>query len=312
MIHSVVVCVRVAGAVEHGRPHRVREHRRPRRTELASVAEAEVRDRVLTESAADDVDVTRRVVRADVFDDVGVVGHAVIGELLGEVDGFLSLLRGLGRDVGLGEEAVVVVDAVDGRLALAGAPRIPADDVEMVEQLLVVGHEFGEDGELAPTESRPAGVHEQGTDPLVGLGGAVAGEVELEGGALGIGVVDRDVERRNIDALGGLLPLDRSRLELIGSSWWRTAVGARFGRCSGAVGRHGRRPGAVARPLRDIGTRRARGDEPADEHGDRGDIESSPKAPEPGSAGRHGRSAYEALDAICVRSLTPCEWDRIT
>ena len=210
------VGVRVAGAVEHGGPHRVREHRRPRRTELASVAEAEERDRLLTEGAADDVDVTRRVVRADVLDDVGVVGNAVIGELLGEIDSFLLLLRGVGGDVGLGEEAVVVVDAVDERLALAGAPRIPPDDVEMVEQLLVVGHELGEDRELAPTESRSAGVHEQGTDPLVGLGGAVAGEVQLERGALGIGVVDRDVERRDVDAVVELLPFDGSRLELTG------------------------------------------------------------------------------------------------
>ncbi len=128
---------------------------------------------------------------------------------------------GVGGDVGLGEEAVVVVDAVDERLALAGAPGIPPDDVEMVEQLLVVGHELGEDRELAPAESGSAGVHEQGTDPLVGLGGAVAGEVQLERRALGIGVVDRDVERRDIDAVGEVLPFDGRRLELIGIPWCR-------------------------------------------------------------------------------------------
>ena len=68
----------------------------------------------------------------------------------------MSLLRGVGRDVGLDEEMVVVVGAVDERFALAGAPRIPPDDVEVVEQLLVVGHELGEDGELTATESGSA------------------------------------------------------------------------------------------------------------------------------------------------------------
>ncbi len=135
--------------------------------------------------------------------------HAVVGELLGEVDELLRSGVGLGRDVGLGEVAVVVVDAVDERLALAGAPRIPADDVEPVEQLPVVGHELGEDGELAAAESGPARVDQQGADPFVGLGGAVAGEVELERRALGIGVVDRDLERADVDGVVELLPLDR-------------------------------------------------------------------------------------------------------
>ena len=133
-----VVGVGVDGAVEHGGPHRVREQRRPRGAELGAVAEPEVADRVLAQRLADRVHVAGRVVGADELEDVRVLLDALVGEVLGEVDDLVALGLVVGRDVDAGEVVVVVVDAVDRRRAEAGAARVPADDVEGVEQRLLV------------------------------------------------------------------------------------------------------------------------------------------------------------------------------
>ena len=52
----------------------------------------------------------------------------------GHIDDLLALGVVVGGDVGAGVVLVVVVDAVDERLALAGAAGVPADDVEAVEE----------------------------------------------------------------------------------------------------------------------------------------------------------------------------------
>ena len=71
-----VVAVRVDGAVDHHRPHGLREHRGVRGAELAAVGEAEVADLVLAERLADLVHVAGRVLRGDVGEDPAAAGLA--------------------------------------------------------------------------------------------------------------------------------------------------------------------------------------------------------------------------------------------
>ena len=78
---------------------------------------------------------------------------ALLGEVLGDVDDLLALGVVVGGDVGAGVVLVVVVDAVDGRLALARAAGVPADDVEAVEEVRAVD-ELGRLGEDRPAEAR--------------------------------------------------------------------------------------------------------------------------------------------------------------
>ena len=131
-------------------------------------------------------------------------------KLLGQVDDLLALGVVVGRDVGAGEVLVVVVDAVDRRRRVAGAPRVPADDVEVLEQLLVVA-ELGAGGERRPAEAGPAGVDEQRADPGVLVGRAVAHEEQLERPRGGVVVVDRHLQQAGVELVVELLPVDRTR-----------------------------------------------------------------------------------------------------
>jgi hypothetical protein len=70
-------------------------------------------DLVFAECSADRVDVPRRVVGADKLDELGVVRHTGVGELLSKVDDLLTFGIVVGRDVRTGIEMVVVLDAVD-------------------------------------------------------------------------------------------------------------------------------------------------------------------------------------------------------
>ena len=158
-----LVGVRVGGTVEDGGPHGVGEQRRPRAAELGAVAEPEVADLVLAERPANRVHVAGRVVGADELDEVLAALDALVGEVLGDVDDLLALGVVVGGDVGAGVVVVVVVDAVDERLALAGAAGVPADDVEAVEEVRAVD-ELGRLGEDRPAEAGSAGVDEQRAD----------------------------------------------------------------------------------------------------------------------------------------------------
>ena len=156
--------VRVARTVEHGGAHRAREQRRPHSAELAAVAEPEVGDLLDTERLADRVHVAGGVVRADVLQVSTRSRHrcANSSAVATIAVAFGRIVRG---HVEVGEEPVVlgVVDAVHGTFALAGATRIPADDVEVVGDLgvEVAGCVEGQGG--APG-ARATAIGEHGSD----------------------------------------------------------------------------------------------------------------------------------------------------
>ena len=93
---------------------------------------------------------------------VGVVAR--VGELLCDVDDLLALGVVVGRDVVAGVVLVVVVDAVDRRLAVARAARIPADDVEALQELLALAR-LGAGRELGAAEPGPPGL--TSSDPIL-------------------------------------------------------------------------------------------------------------------------------------------------
>ena len=142
----------------------------------------------------------------------------------------------VGCDVVAGVVVVVVVDAVDRRLAVAGATRVPADDVEALQQLLAE-QELGAGGVLGAAESRPARVDQQRADLVLLVVGQPAGEEQLELRPVGIVVVDRHFEDRGLQPLVELAPLER-----------RFVIGLVVGVVGGAGGvgrRRGRRLGGL-------------------------------------------------------------------
>ena len=94
------VAVRVDGAVDHHRPHRLREHRGVGGAQLAAVGEAEVADLLLAQRLADLVHVPGRVLRGDVREDARRCWTSQrAAEVLGRVDERLLLGRRVGRRV---------------------------------------------------------------------------------------------------------------------------------------------------------------------------------------------------------------------
>ena len=177
--------------------------------ELGAVAQPVVADLVLAERAADRVDVAGRVVRADELDDSSLRSTHALGEVLGQVDDLLALGVVVGGDVGAGVVVVVVVDAIDGRLALAGAAGVPADDVEAVEEVLAVD-QLGGRGEDRPAEPGPARVDEQRADALDGSLARCRTRYRLNSGRRGWRsrsgprgtLLEPVAERRPLDRLG--------------------------------------------------------------------------------------------------------------
>ena len=104
---------------------------------------------------------------------------------------------------------VVVVDAVD-RWNRCARPRGPADDVEPLQQRTVV-RLGGIEHEVGPAVSGTTRVDDQCADLVVGVERVVAGDGELELGTVGVGVVDGDGERADVDGVAVRLPLDRGR-----------------------------------------------------------------------------------------------------
>ena len=138
------------------------------------------------------------------------VSHPSAKRLVGVDD--LGALGVVLRGVVAGEVRVVVVDAVDRRRALAGAARIPSDDVEPLPERPVVDL-GGSQREHAAAEPGPARVHEQRADLVLLIERVVARQVELERRAVRVAVVDRNIERADVDSVVELRPLDRLRLE---------------------------------------------------------------------------------------------------
>ena len=201
--------VGIGGPVDDRGAHGVREQGRPRGAELAAVTEPEVADLVLAQGLAQHVHVPGAVVRPDMLDDVGVVLRAARREVLGDVDDLLALRLVVGRDVGAGVIGVVVVDAVDRRLALAGPAGIPPDDVEALEELLTED-ELGEQPEIAAAEARPTRVDQQRTDLVVLVPGQMARDVQLGRLAIGVVVVDGHLEDGRLRVLADLSPVERA------------------------------------------------------------------------------------------------------
>ena len=187
-----------------------------------------------------------------------VVLDAGLGEAARDVDELLPLGVVLGGGVDRGEVRVVVVDAVDRWVALTSAARVPRDDVEPAEDLLVVdaGGTEREERAFAAGATR---VHEQRADLVVLVLRVVASEEQLEPGPVGIGPVDGDLERGDVDGIVERLPLERARVERLHvdvATRRRPRLADRRrrlagrGHCGRGGRRLGRRPGHVVDPRR--------------------------------------------------------------
>ena len=132
-----------------------------------------------------------------------------LGVVLGELDQHLPFGVVVGSDVRCGEVGVVVVvvDAVDGTLALAGAAWIPADHVEVVGDL-VAEPAGGPQRQRGAIGTRATAVGQQRSCRCVRRG-AVTSDVQIDRVALRVGVVDGHRDRALIDTIGELRPLDR-------------------------------------------------------------------------------------------------------
>ena len=139
--------------------------------------------------------------------DALVLLHAPIGELLRLGDQVATLTLVVGGDVDLGEIRVVLVDAVDVRLAEAGAARVPTDDVEAVEQTLVEDL-LGVEREVAAAEPGPARVDEQRPDAMLGVVGEPARHEEFQCPGRRVVVVDRGGHPRRLGERIPGLPVD--------------------------------------------------------------------------------------------------------
>ena len=189
-------------AVEHHRPDVRREEGRVRRSELAAVREAHVRDGVLAEGLADAIEVVGRVDGRDVPEHRFVLLLARVVELLRAIDQYLVLFGRVRRRIGLREVAVEIVDAVDRRAA-ARSPRVPSDDVEAIADALGPDR-CGVDDEVGAGHTRPARVHEERADALGRVPRGKPHETEVDRAALLVGrggsvVVDRHREGRALD-----------------------------------------------------------------------------------------------------------------
>jgi hypothetical protein len=124
----------------------------------------------------------------------------------------MSRFIGLGRRVDVREERVVVVDAVDRGVALTGTARIPADDVEPLQQRTVVDL-GGEDRQIRTAEPRAPRIDQQRADLAVLVEGVVPGDEQLESRTVGILVVDGNIDRGHVDGVIEVVPLDRFGVE---------------------------------------------------------------------------------------------------
>ena len=107
---------------------------------------------------------------------VAVLGSAGLGEATTEVDDALDLV-GLGHGVERGVHVLVfVAHALEG-MTLADAPGIEAHEVEPIADLRIDG-ECPRSEELDARCTRPARIHEQGSDPLGGIAGRPADQRE--------------------------------------------------------------------------------------------------------------------------------------
>ncbi len=195
--------------IEHSRTHGVGEQRGPHRSQLASVAVAEIADLLLAECLADRVHVSGRVVRAHVGEQLALLCFAGRSEILCQVDQRLTFLVRFGGDVARAEVPVVLVvlDAVDRSSAHARASRVPRHDVETFDQRI---HQEPADtrGDQTRWHARPAVVHHEHADAIVD-GGDVAGDPQLDRLTLRIAVVDRHGDPATVDTGAQILELDR-------------------------------------------------------------------------------------------------------
>ena len=130
------------------------------------------------------------------------------GVLLGQIDQFGSLGVVVRRDVGSGEVAVVVdvVDAVDDTLAASGAARVPADHVEIVGDLRSEPA-GGIERQRRAISTGAATIGEHRTGRWVG-GRSMTGDVQVDGVALWVVVVERHGQRALVGSFGDRCPLD--------------------------------------------------------------------------------------------------------
>lgn len=170
-------------------------------TDAGAVGDAVVADPALAEGGADGVHVA---------DDAR--GVHVVDERAGQVAAVLAegAVRGPqgaegGRAVGIEEGALVghPIAVALHRIAEAYAARVEADDVEPFQQFGREGVGRAE-GEADAGTARTTRVDQQRADAAGRVGGAVAGEGQVEGGAAGALPVHRDLDRRALEgALAG-------------------------------------------------------------------------------------------------------------
>ena len=196
---------RVECAVEDQRADVLREVLGVGRPEPGAVGEAEVGQLLVAERRPQDVEVTGGVAGADVGEDVRA---DAVGAALRVLPVLLLGLGDPGRggvdvEVAALDLPLAVGEAVDRGRAGADTARVEADDVEPLRQRAV--------GSFAGAEQRRHGAHARRTRatrvdherPDLVAGRLEAQHAELGGAALGVRVVERDLQPRAVVALLG-------------------------------------------------------------------------------------------------------------
>ncbi len=236
LLEAELPCVdgEVDRSVEHHPADLVGEQVGVRRAQLGAVGRPEVEHLRLTQRGPQHIHVAGGLDRGDVADQaVGVLHAALVEALVGLLE-LLRLLRGVRVGVGSHERVEVGVgDAVD-RIGVAGAPRVEADDVEVVAEH-VAERQRRVLGVRRAGRARAARVDDQRADPVRGIVGRVLEQRQLDGLAARVLVVDGHRQ-------GGALEVAATRLP--GQLLVVERRQVRLGRLAGAgLGRRGGRDG---------------------------------------------------------------------
>ena len=234
-----------------------------------------------------------------------------LAKSVGDVDELLPLGLVVGRDVVAGEVLVVVVDAVEERLAHARCRGGPRRRCRSCRQVGAVD-ELGRLGEARAADAGTTRVDQQRPDARRRVGGEVADEVQPERAGVRVGVVDRDLQPALLEPFAERGPLDRLRLErrqrappppsspacgrLDDGHFVSTAVDGSVG-LSGPVATIDRRPTTSARWCRRRGTGGTGAGDDGDATGEEGG--------ETGEIGSHGSWLPRLRGAPCHARRRP-------
>ena len=150
---------------------------------------------------------------------------ATLGDRLRVAERLLLLGRVVRRRVVLEEQVHVVVGQARHRVGLPDPARVEAHDVVRLADLLAE-EEARELGILQPGRTGPTGVEDQGADLLGRIEGGHLAQGDLEGVAVRLGIVDRDLDASALVRRASLARLQSTSCGVEGGELCRV-VGAR-------------------------------------------------------------------------------------